>query len=204
MGYPAMIMLYCGLRRGELLALRWSDVDLEKDTITVNKAVEILTNQATIKPPKSKARFRTIPIPSILHDVLDEVKGNKDELVCPSKNGEVMTGSAWSSAWYSYMNHLNLYCGGKNASRSSPRIQAFEKFSAHMLRHTYATMLYDAGVDIKSAQYFLGHASIELTLSIYTHLTPYKVDQAIGSFNAHLGERISINATGDYAEFKDE
>ena len=102
-----------------------------------------------------------------------------------------MTGSAWSSAWYSYMNHLNLYCGGKNASRSSPRVQAFEKFSAHMLRHTYATMLYDAGVDIKSAQYFLGHASIELTLSIYTHLTPYKVDQAIGSFNAHLGERIN-------------
>ena len=92
----------------------------------------------------------------------------------------------------------------KNASRSNPRVQAFEKFSAHMLRHTYATMLYDASVDIKSAQYFLGHASIELTLSIYTHLTPYKVDQAIGSFNAHLGERININVTGDYAEYKDE
>lgn len=89
MGYPAMIMLYCGLRRGELLALRWSDVDLEKDTITVNKSVEILTNQATIKPPKSKAGFRTIPIPSILHDVLDEVKETKMNLYVLQKTGRL-------------------------------------------------------------------------------------------------------------------
>ena len=58
MGYPAMIMLYCGLRRGELLALTWKDVDLEHGFISISKAVEIITNQPRIKKPKSKAGIK--------------------------------------------------------------------------------------------------------------------------------------------------
>ena len=61
-----------------------------------------------------------------------------------------------------------------------------EKITPHMLRHTYATMLFDANVDVKSAQKFLGHADIEVTLSIYTHLTKFKEDKAINALNAHL------------------
>ncbi len=55
-----------------------------------------------------------------------------------------------------------------------------------MFRHTYASMLYEAGVDIKSAQRFLGHADIEMTLAVYTHLTKFKEDEAISSLNEHL------------------
>ena len=57
-----------------------------------------------------------------------------------------------------------------------------------MLKHTYATMLFDAGVDVKSAQRFLGHEDIEVMLSIYTHLTKYKEDQAVAALNEHLNE----------------
>lgn len=57
-----------------------------------------------------------------------------------------------------------------------------------MLKHTYATMLFDAGVDVKSAQRFLGHEDIEVMLSIYTHLTKYKEDQAVATLNEHLNE----------------
>ncbi len=64
-----------------------------------------------------------------------------------------------------------------------------DHITAHMLRHTYATMLFDAGVDIKSAQRFLGHADVEITLSIYTHLTKYKEEQAIQVLDKHLNER---------------
>lgn len=201
MGYSAMIMLYCGLRRGELCALQWKDVDLLRDTITVSKAIEILTNQATIKEPKSRAGFRTIPIPKVLHDVLDSVKGADEEYVCPTKHGKLMTGSAWTSAWNSYMHHLNLYCGGSQASRTKEKVQKFPEFSAHMLRHTYATMLYDAGVDVKSAQYFLGHADIEMTLSVYTHLTPFKVDEAVSTLNAHLDTAVEIETTREFHDF---
>ena len=65
-----------------------------------------------------------------------------------------------------------------------------EKITPHMLRHTYATMLFDANVDVKSAQKFLGHADIEVTLSIYTHLTKYKEDKAINALNAHLDSMV--------------
>ena len=99
-----------------------------------------------------------------------------------------MTDSAFSSAWNSYMNHLNLLYGGKPASRSRKKLMLIKPFTPHMLRHTYATMLYDAGVDIKSAQKFLGHANIEMTLAVYTHLTKFKIDGAIDNLNAHIAE----------------
>ena len=70
-------------------------------------------------------------------------------------------------------------------------------FTPHMLRHTYATMLYDAGVDIKSAQKFLGHANIEMTLSVYTHLTKFKIDSAIESLNTHIAEMGYSGSTED-------
>ena len=131
-----------------------------------------------------------------MHDVLMEVKGANTELVCPDSNGNIMSDSAYSSAWHSYMNHLNLYYGGKNASRSNEKKMVIQPFTAHMLRHTHATLLYDAGVDVKSAQKFLGHASLELTLSVYTHLTKYKEDLSMDSLNQMLEEKgITSQAT---------
>ncbi len=199
MGYPAMIMLYCGLRKGELLALRWKDVDLEKDIISVNKSVTIVTNQPTIKTPKSKAGVRQVPIPTILHNVLIQVKGADNEVVCPGCSGQVMSDSAYSSAWHSYMNHLNLFYGGSNASRTKQKIIAIQPFTAHMLRHTYATLLYDAGVDIKTAQRYLGHANVELTLSVYTHLTKYKEGKAMDAFNKMVDEKKLQEQAGVHA-----
>ncbi|MBO4384248.1 MAG: site-specific integrase [Clostridia bacterium] len=186
MGYPALIMLYCGLRKGEMLALHWKDIDLKRDIITVNKSVTVIKNQPAIKKPKSRAGIREVPIPRFLHDVLMEVKGAPKDVVCPDSSGGYMSDSAYSSAWHSYMNHLNLYYGGRNASRSRNKELVIKPFTAHMLRHTYATLLYDAGVDVKSAQKFLGHASVEMTLSVYTHLTKFKVDGAIENLNGHI------------------
>ena len=64
-----------------------------------------------------------------------------------------------------------------------------DHITAHMLWHTYATMLFDAGVDVKSAQKFLGHSDIEVTLEIYTHLSKFKEEQAIQALDEHLKER---------------
>lgn len=200
MGYPAMIMMYCGLRRGELLALRWRDVDLENDVIHVTKAVELVINQPTVKKPKSKAGIRDVPIPEILHNVLIQVKGDNDELVCPGSQGQIMSESAYDSAWHSYMNHLNLFYGGRNGSRTQKKRMVIQPFTAHMLRHTYATMLYDAGVDVKSAQHFLGHADLKLTLSVYTHLTKYKEDGAIDALNKMIDEKSLKKQAGQVEE----
>lgn len=73
MGVAAMIMLYAGLRIGEVLALEWNDIDFEKRTINVSKARIVFKNRPIIKSPKTKAGIRIIPIPEILFEVLNSV-----------------------------------------------------------------------------------------------------------------------------------
>lgn len=187
-GHGAMIMLYAGLRRGELLALEWKDIDFEARVIHVYKAWEVITNVPHIKKPKTRAGTRDVPIPSLLYDALISVR-KKTGFVCPDATGKIMTETGYSRAWESFMNYLNECAGGKSGSGDRHKIQVIDHFTAHMLRHTYATMLFDAGVDVKSAQRFLGHADVEVTLNIYTHLTKYKEDKAIEALNEHIQSR---------------
>ena len=67
-------------------------------------------------------------------------------------------------------------------------VWVMEKLTAHQMRHSYASMLFDAGVDVKSAQKFLGHTDIEVTLSIYTHLSKFKEETAINALNEHINK----------------
>ena len=186
MGCGAMIMLYAGLRKGELLALQWEDIDLEKRVIRVNKSMSTWKNKSTIKPPKTKAGTGDVPIPNLLLPVLIECSRPSGS-VCLNASKLPMNEMGFKRGWDSYMSYLNECAGGRRGTcKQNPTIWVLERFTAHMLRHTYATMLFDANVDVKSAQKFLGHADIEVTLSIYTHLTKYKEDKAIGALNEHL------------------
>lgn len=185
MGLPVMIMMYCGLRRGEMRALTWNDIDLAKRELSVSKSVCNANNRPQIKSPKSRAGVRIVPIPDALMEVLRGAQKNSI-YVCASVSGEIMTESAYRCAWSSYLHFLNIRAGGRDASRARPKVVAFPHITAHMLRHTYASLLYDAGVDVKSAQKFLGHASLEMTLGIYTHLSKLKEDRSIEALNEHL------------------
>ena len=81
---------------------------------------------------------------------------------------------------------MHIQAGGRDASRSNPKVQKIENITAHMLRHTYATILYDAGVDIKTAQRYLGHADVQTTLKIYTHLSETKQAQSLDALHVHF------------------
>lgn len=187
MGVPALLLLYCGLRRGELIALTWSDVNIKNKSITVNKAAIFNHNQPQIEKPKTSTGVRTVPIPDTIVDALKEYrKGIKSTMVCPAISGGMMSERAFKCAWSSYMHYLNIQAGGRVASRSRPKLTVVNNLTPHMFRHTYATILYNAGVDVKSAQRFLGHADINMTLKIYTHLSVQKEQEAIASLNRHL------------------
>lgn len=147
------LCIYCGLRREEALGLRWTDIG--PAGLIVARAVSFPAGSNRHDPSmelKSPAANRIVPIPAALRRILDETP-RSSEYVVPSVRGQVMTQSAYRKMWATYVEpHFHL------------------PIHAHMLRHTYATNLYRAGVDLRTAQQLLGHASIQMTANIYTHL----------------------------------
>lgn len=189
MGVPVLIMYYCGLRRGELIALTWNDVDLEKKELTIRQAATFGHNEASIKDhAKTPAGDRTISIPDQLIEPLKYwKKESKSIYVCPSQKTEsIMSLQAWQCAWNSYQHYLNIAAGGRDRSRSNPKVIAIEPFSAHQLRHTYATMLYGAGVDLKTAQAQLGHSDVKVTMGIYTHVDESLKNESLKKLNDYF------------------
>lgn len=188
---PAMLMMFAGLRRGEVTALLWSDIDFENKTITVSKSYNFKKN--CIKPPKSEAGNRTVPIPDVLCDYLKEYRktqGKGKILVALSAQGKQMTESAWKRMLESYLVQLNYQYGTfthkQNLFAPEKLPMVIEPFTWHCLRHTYATILYDAGVDVLTAKDLLGHEDVKTTLGIYTHLSEEKKQNDISKLNSYL------------------
>lgn len=153
-GLFAYMAIMTGLRRAELLALTWDDIDFGANIIKVNKSVVYQHNQPIISPTKTKNSVRDVMMPKALSDVLITKKatgyifGSKDK---------PMTYQAFRRAYERYQRESGV------------------KLTAHQLRHGYATLLYEANIDAKSAQALLGHANISTTLDIYTHISASKM-----------------------------
>ena len=184
----AMIAMFCGLRRGEMTALTWNDINFTDKTITVNKSYDFKSNN--IKLPKTAAGVRTVPMPDTLVEFLkNEKKEGINVLV--TKSGKIMTESAWKRMLESFLIDLEIAHGaGKKKKKCAPEPTVFtiQLFGWHDLRHTYATILYEAGVDVLTAQYLLGHASASTTMEIYTHLSDAQKSRSIVKLNDFLSK----------------
>lgn len=194
----AMIMMYAGLRRGELLALTWQDINLEEGTISVTKSVELIKGLPHIKSGgKTDAATRTVYIPRKLISYLQSTPHDPLGLVCPTVKGTPMTDTAWRRLWDSYLADLNIkygdwsgcmQTGGKRPAKHSPMEKPFliPRITPHWLRHTFITMLYMAGVDVLTAKEQAGHADISTTMSIYTHLDDKYKRKSISKLDEYL------------------
>lgn len=185
-GIWVLLMLLCGLRRGEMMALRWENVNLTARTLTVCEVAVIQSNRTIIeRRAKTDAGLRTIPICQALYAALMSFpESERTGLVCLSAKHKLLTESAVSRGLETFCKVMERILNGepptqrgrrtdierKQATKKEPDRKLFS-FTAHDLRHTYATALYDAGVPVKAAQYFLGHADIRVTLDLYTHLS---------------------------------
>ncbi len=193
----AILMLFCGLRVGELLALEWSDIDFLNKKLSVNKSAERVGNNLyQVTPHTKNGRDRYLPIPDNIIDYLKyEKKKSLSYLVCPKCDGSLQTPSSFNNMWNSYQTEINYKCycqrqkkenkecKSKYSPTGIPRV--IERFTAHQLRHTYCTMLYFAEVDVLTASKLMGHSSVELTLRIYTHLDEKFKTQNISKFNEY-------------------
>lgn len=185
----AMIMLHTGLRRGELIPLKWTDIDLKRSVISVRKAVDLSQNQPIVKSTKTKAGNRDVIIPEILMDYLKKQE-KSSELVCPALNGEMYTATSWRVAWNSYLTDMDIVYG-KNEKRKSkfdPRFKGIsrQRITPHMLRHTFCTNLVQAEVSPSTIQQQMGHASIKTTLDIYTHISESFKQNDLKKYNDYI------------------
>lgn len=159
----ALVMLYAGLRRGEVLALTRKDIDLKRGEIIVNKAVRFVGNTPTIERPKTAAGTRHVPILSIIRPALE----NAPQRILSANNGGLITSTAWRNAWNNYNAALSAAAGHPVSIR------------AHDLRHTYCTMLRDAGVDMHQAMLWMGHSDEKMILHVYDHVTDNRTQASI-------------------------
>ena len=171
-----------GLRPGELFALQLSDIDLEKGHIEVNKTLvyqKYLTDSKKefhIEPPKTKQSYRKVPINSICMSYIErqfELKKiisskrpkQQNNYLFVTKFNTPLNSQIYSDAIRAVVKQINLV---------RPFDEQFPVFSGHTFRHTFATRCFENGVDAKVVQSYLGHASLKMTMDLYTHVTEEK------------------------------
>ncbi|MDD3334140.1 MAG: tyrosine-type recombinase/integrase [Eubacteriales bacterium] len=185
MAIAAMLMLYGGLRRGEVIAFDISrDVDFKKGSIHVRNAVAFNTNQPTLKDPKTDAGERELYLFAPLRAALQ----GKSGLALKRKSGEIMSKSAWNKKWSSFKTAMETKLNGCHKRwygrtkehmailAAGGELPPWRKITiqSHDFRHSFCTMLYDAGVDMKTAIKWMGHADETMILRIYAHLSEEK------------------------------
>lgn len=155
--------IYAGLRRGELMALRWEDVDLAAGVIHVRRGWDTIEGEIE---PKSRHGHRRVPIPAVLRDHLVERRMTSEES-------------------YVFGGALRVR---KMAERGAAAMSkaGIDPLAIHYARHTYASLMIAAGVNAKALSEFLGHATIAITFDLYGHLMPGSHDEAAGLLDAFL------------------
>lgn len=173
--WPILLAITTGMRRNEILGLRWKNVDLDRGVLRVVEALEQTRDGIRFKPPKS-GDPRSVTLPAFAIDELRRFKREQaetllmcgvrqdgDTLVCARADGKITTPLGMSNVFFKFVRRM---------PHDFPRIRF------HDLRHSHATQLLLAGVHAKVVQERLGHSTIKLTMDLYSHVIPSMQEEA--------------------------
>ncbi|MBA2287553.1 MAG: site-specific integrase [Ktedonobacteraceae bacterium] len=177
-----------GLRRGELLGLHWSDIDLNKRTLTVSRSVGRYFDGrkgVVVSEPKTENSKRQIMLPAIALDALKRQQELQKTMQEHAGASWTEKGIVFSDPHGDYIHPNTLVDGFKRLLRSAD----LPVIRFHDLRHSAATILISLGVNAKVIQQLLGHSDISITLGIYGHVLPSMLDQAVDVIDNAYGEQ---------------
>lgn len=169
-------LLATGCRIGEVLALEWSDIDLEKGTIKVSKT---LNRYQETNTPKSKAGLRDIEIDRATVLLLKQYKNRQQVLSWDLGRSETIVFTPFTTK-YAYA------CLLRKRLQKHFKAAGVPDISCHGFRHTHATIMLYAGIEAKDLQYRLGHSNISMTLNTYVHATKEGAKKAVSIFETAI------------------
>ncbi|MBS3886585.1 MAG: site-specific integrase [Dethiobacter sp.] len=180
--------VFTGMRQGELLGLRWSDVDLDKGMARIQQTVGWLPKQGFIfREPKTKKSRRQIVLPAMVIDAFKKRKKQQaeDKLMLGQEYEDI--GLVFCTAYGQPLDPSGVSRRFKTVAKKLGR----SELRFHDLRHTHATLLLSQGVHPKIVQERLGHESINITLDIYSHVLPGMQEEAVTKL-----ENFFLNSNG--------
>lgn len=183
-----VILLGTGLRVSELYGLTKSDLDFDRRCIHVRRQLSRTANQPYfISSPKTKSGIRTIPMTDTVYMALKRVLKNraspKVEMLVDGCTGFIFLDKAGKPK---VAMHLENFMRGLQRKHPWALGGDFPKVTPHVLRHTFCTNMQQAGIDIKSLQYLMGHSNASVTLDVYTHTDYNVVKRAFDQAAANL------------------
>ena len=173
-GLLPYFLLYTGLRKGEALALQYKDINRKRKEISVTKSIYHDGNKPYIKDTKTASGNRTVILLDNVAKVLP--KGNKNGYIFSKTGKEPMSNSWFQCQWAAYCKETGL------------------NITAHQLRHTYATILFEANIDVKDAQNLMGHSDITTTRNIYTHIRENRLQSTAQQLNTFVSQELVKNS----------
>ena len=200
-----VLLLQTGLRTGELVGLTWDSVDLKNKTISIDKSLEYRHSRGTWEagPPKTTAGYRTIPLTSKAYNILSRLyEARKNRYEAPELDTQLefkdrLTGEI------RYLNMKDLVfinrkgMPTKNSSYDTHLYKLCDEagikhISMHVLRHSYATRAIERQIPPKTLQRLLGHASLQVTMDTYVHVTENTKIEAIKQFEENEPESLRM------------
>ena len=174
------VLAYTGIRKGELQALNWNDIDFNNNTININKTLSINSEyKITVQTPKSKSSIRKISIDEQTKLILKRWKAKQRELFFSvgtrvKKHQPCFTEEVTNS--YLYLNFMN------DKLRKICKKYKFKEIKIHGFRHTHCSLLFESGFTIQEVQDRLGHSDLKTTMGIYAHVTEKQRDNMADKF----------------------
>lgn len=178
-------MAYTGLRRGEILALTWNDIDFTNKTLTVDKAVgQTNSNKIYLKDPKNENSNRTISVDDTTLNVLRRWRAEQSQQLlkfgfAPLGGQQLVFNHPRTNG---LLNPSIIYSQFKKICEQND----FRFIKVHGLRHTHCSLLFEAGVPMKDVMKRLGHGDIKTTMNIYTHVTEQSEQRSAQLFASYV------------------